>query len=102
MFAKPPFTEKNLQKECEQTDQQADGISAIWSKVQPEWEIDSCSDNGLCDVVRQAHLAIKPQIAHQFAECPILIQNDEGCDKHQCKGKFLPHVESGFRQTAAQ
>ena len=54
VFAKPPFAEKNLQEECEQTDQQADRISAIRSKVQPEWEIDYSSDNGLCDVVRQA------------------------------------------------
>ena len=93
--AEPPSAEKNLQPEGGQANEQADGVSAVRSQIQAEGEIDQCPDDGLRDIVREAHPAVKPQMAHLLSERPVLIQNDEGGHQHQGKRKLLPHVKSG-------
>lgn len=93
--AEPPSAEKNLQPEGGQANEQADGVSAVRSQIQAEGEIDQCPDDGLRDIVREAHPAVKPQMAYLLPERLMLIQNDEGGHQHQGQRKLLPHVKSG-------
>ena len=53
------------------------------------------TDDGLGDVVRQAHPAIETQISYRPAAFGVLIEEDEGGDQYQRESQFLPHVQDG-------
>ena len=53
--AEPPFAKGELERESAQSYQQADRVAAVRGKVEPEGEIDGGTDDGLRDVVCQAH-----------------------------------------------
>lgn len=93
VLAEPPFAEPYLQQESTYSDEQAQRISAVGGKVQPEGEIDESPDDGLGDVVRQTHLAVEAQVADRLAELLALIERDEGGNQYEGEGKFLPHIE---------
>lgn len=89
----PPFAEPHLQQEDEKADRQTGRIAAMRCEVQSEGEIDEGSQDGLRDVVRQAHPSVEPQAADGFGEFPVPVRQDERGDEDQREGQFLPHVE---------
>lgn len=61
--AELPFAKGELERESAQSYQQADRVAAVRGKVETEGEIDGGTDDGLRDVVCQAHPPIITQAA---------------------------------------
>lgn len=95
MAGKPPTAKGDLQHEDYDAYQQAHGITAIGRQVKSERKINEGTDNGLRDVVRQAHASVEAEVGDGLAKARRLVKPEEGSDEHGGEGQFLPHVESG-------
>lgn len=74
MAGKPPSAEKKLQDEDGNTDEKAESIAAMRSKIQSEREIHQGADHRLAYVIGQAHPPVETQSGNGSAEPDIPIK----------------------------
>lgn len=74
MAGKPPSAEKKLQDEDGNTDEKAESIAAMRSKIQSERKIHQGTDHRLAYVIGQAHPAVEAQPGDGSAESGIPVK----------------------------
>lgn len=74
MAGKPPSAEKKLQDEDGNTDEKAESIAAMRSKIQSERKIHQGTDHRLGYVIGQAHPPLETQSGNGSAESGIPVK----------------------------
>ena len=92
--SEPPMRECQLEQEEGDANQEAQRGAAIEVHLQPVSVINETSDNGLGDIVGQAHLAVRHQYLLHF---PFIdpIENEERADHYEHESQVVPRVPNG-------
>lgn len=87
--SEPPMRECQLEQEEGDANQEAQRGAAIEVHLQPVSVINETSDNGLGDIVGQAHLAVRHQYLLHF---PFIdpIENEERADHYEHESQVVP------------